>query len=130
MDIRLISIKANQLQYSDALNSNIDTLLQKMDAAWTEDTVLCEAYRTSREETAALKAAVDALTKRIDKNISTLAPPSPDLMASSTTIEEMMMELSVIQHDIQDVLEAVRNPPGKRKRRTSTQDTEPTTPMD
>jgi hypothetical protein len=30
-------------------------------------------------------------------------------------MEEMMMQLSHVQHDIQDVLEAVRNPPGKRK---------------
>jgi Lhr-like helicase len=115
MDNRLLSIKADQLQHSDALNSKIDTLLQKMDAAWTENTVLCEAYHASREETAALKDAVDALTKRINENITIPAPPSPDLMASSTTMEEMMMQLSVIQHDLQDVLEAVRNPPGKRK---------------
>jgi hypothetical protein len=38
------------------------------------------------------------------------------------------MQVSVVQHDIQDVLEAIRNPPGKRKRRTSNQDAEPTTP--
>jgi hypothetical protein len=43
-------------------------------------------------------------------------------------MEEMTMQLSIVQHDIQDVLEAVRNPPGKRKRRTSNQDAEPTTP--
>jgi hypothetical protein len=43
-------------------------------------------------------------------------------------MEEMTMQLSVVQHDIQDVLEAVRNPPGKRKRRTSNQDAEPTMP--
>jgi hypothetical protein len=43
-------------------------------------------------------------------------------------MEEMTMQLSVVQHDIQDVLEAVRNPPGKRKRRTSNQDAGPTTP--
>jgi hypothetical protein len=126
MDNRLLSIKADQLQYSDMLNSKIDTLLQKMDAAWTENTALCEAYHASREETAALKAAVDTLTKGINKNITILAPPSPDLTASSTTMEEMTMQLLVIQHDIQDVLEAVQNPPGKRKRYTSTQDTEPT----
>jgi hypothetical protein len=41
---------------------------------------------------------------------------------------EMTMQLSHVQHDIQDVLDAVRNPPGKRKRRTSDQDNEPTTP--
>jgi hypothetical protein len=37
------------------------------------------------------------------------------------------MQLCIVQHDIQDVLAAVCNPPSKRKRRTSNQDTEPTT---
>jgi hypothetical protein len=97
-----------------------------MDAAWTENTALREAYRASREETAALKAAVDALMKRINETIGTTVPPSPDTVTSSTVMEEMTMQLSVVQHDIQDVLEAVRNPPGKRKRRTSNQDAEPT----
>jgi regulator of replication initiation timing len=115
MDNRLLGIKAEQIRHFDALNDKIDTLLQKMDTTWTENTALREAYRASREETAALKAAVDALTKRIDENITIPAPPSPDLTASSTTMEEMTMQLSVVQHDIQDVLEAVRNPPGKRK---------------
>jgi hypothetical protein len=49
-------------------------------------------------------------------------------MASSTTIEEMTMQLSIIQHDIQDVLDAVRKPPAKRKRSSSNQDAEPTMP--
>jgi hypothetical protein len=48
--------------------------------------------------------------------------------ASSTTMEEMTMQLSVVPNDIQDVLEAVRNPPGKRKRWGSNQNTEPTMP--
>jgi hypothetical protein len=130
MDNRLLSIKAAYLQHSDALNSKIDSLLQKMDAGWTENTVLREAYHASREQTAVLRAAVDALTKRIDENITIPAPPSPDLTASSTTMEEMTMQLSVVQHDIQDILEDIRNPPGERKRRTSTQDTKPTMPMD
>jgi hypothetical protein len=99
-----------------------------MDAAWTENTALREAYRASREEMAALKPAVDSLTQKIDEQLAILAPPSPDLLASPTIMEEMTMQLSVVQHDIQDVLEAVHNPPGKRKRRTSNQDAEPTTP--
>jgi phage tail tube protein FII len=99
----------------DTVINNFDKLLQKMDAAWTENTALREAYRASREETAALKAAVDALTKKIDETTATTAPPSPATATSSTTMEEMTMQLSVVQHDIQDVLEAVRNPPGKRK---------------
>jgi hypothetical protein len=58
---------------------------------------------------------VDSLTEKIDEQVAIPAPPSPDLLASPTTMEEMTMQLSIIQHDIQDVLEAVRNPPGKRK---------------
>jgi uncharacterized protein (DUF4415 family) len=86
-----------------------------MDAAWTENTALREAYCASREETAALKAAIDALTKRINETITTTVPPSPDTMTSSTVIEEMTRQLSYVQNDMQDVLEAIRNPPGKRK---------------
>jgi hypothetical protein len=93
----------------------MDSLLQKMDVAWTENTVLREAYHASREETAALKAAVDTLTKKPDENIATTAPPSPDTATSSTTMEEMTMQLSHVQHDIQDILDTIRNPPGKRK---------------
>jgi hypothetical protein len=116
-------------KFEDTVNNNFDKLLQKMDAAWTENTALHEAYRTSREETAALRAAVDALMKKIDETTTTTAPPSPATATSPTAMEEMTMQLSVIQHDIQDVLEAVCNPPGKRKRRTSNQDTKPTMPM-
>jgi hypothetical protein len=128
IEVAHIEIQWRLITLEDNINNNFDNLLQKMDAAWTENTALREAYRASREETAALKAAVDSLTQKIDKQLALLAPPSPDLSASPTTMEEMTMQLSVVQHDIQDVLEAVRNPPGKRKRRTSNQDTKPTTP--
>jgi chromosome segregation ATPase len=110
------------------LHSKMDSLLQKMDAAWTENTALRKAYRASREEIAALKVAIDTLMKRLDENIATTAPPLPDTTTSSTAMEEMTMQLSHVQHDIQDVLDAVRNPPGKRKRCTSDQDNEPITP--
>jgi DNA-binding protein YbaB len=86
-----------------------------MDAVWVENTALCKAYCISREETAALKDAMDALTKRIDENIATTVPPSLDAATSSTTMEEMMMQLSVMQHNIQDILEEVCNPPSNRK---------------
>jgi DNA repair ATPase RecN len=86
-----------------------------MDAVLNDNTELHAAYDASRAETAVLKAAVDTLTRRFDEQIANLAPPSPDLMASSTMMEEMMMQLSVVQHDIQDILEEVRNPPGNRK---------------
>jgi hypothetical protein len=106
----------------------LEGVLQWMDAVLNDNTELRAAYDASRAETAALKAAVDTLTRKFDEPIATPAPPSPDLTASSTTMEEMTLQLLVVHHDIQDVLEAVRNPPGKRKRRTSNQDAEPTTP--
>jgi hypothetical protein len=90
-----------------------------MDAVWTENTALRKAYRISREETAALKAAVDTLIKKLDKNISMSMPPSLETATSSNAMEEMMMQLSHIQHDIQDVLDTVCNPPSKRKQHTS-----------
>jgi hypothetical protein len=122
------TIDANNDDRFEALSNKMDSLLQKMDAAWTENTALREAYRASREETAALKAAVDTLTKKLDENIAISAPPSPATTTTSTTMEEMTMQLSHVKNDIQDVLDAVRNPPGKRKRRTSGHDNEPTTP--
>jgi hypothetical protein len=129
MDKRIVSLKANQLLHFDALNSKMDDLLQKMYMTWTENTALREAYCASREKTAALKVAVDTLTKKLDENITITAPPSQETATSSTTTEEMTMQLSDVQHDIQDVLDAIRNPPGKRKRRTSDQNNELTAPM-
>jgi regulator of replication initiation timing len=128
MDKRIVGLKADQLLHFDALNGKMDDLLQKMYMTWTENTALREAYCASREETAALKVAVDTLMKKLDEIITITAPPSPETATSSTTMEEMTMQLSDVQHDIQDVLDAVRNPPGKRKRCTSDQNNEPTMP--
>jgi hypothetical protein len=112
---RMESAPATASEDNACLNSKIDSLLQQMDAAWTENTALREPYHASREETAALKAAVDTLTKKLDENITTTVPPSPETVTSSTAMEEMMMQLSNVQHDIHDILDAVRNPPGNRK---------------
>jgi hypothetical protein len=79
--------------FEERINSNFDKLLQKMDAAWVENTALREAYHASREETAALKVAVDSLTQKIDEQLAIPAPPSPDLLASPTTVEEMTMQV-------------------------------------
>jgi hypothetical protein len=72
---RVIGLKAEQLYHYNNLNSKMDSLLQRMDAGWTENTALCEAYHASREETAALKAAVDTLTKILDEDIAMTVPP-------------------------------------------------------
>jgi hypothetical protein len=110
------------------VNRQLNLLLEKVDTVVQENTALHEAHEDSRKEKAVLQAAVDNLTCKLDEHTAISAPPSPEIMASSTTMEEMTMQLSVVQHDIQDVLAAVRNPPGKRKRRTSNQDAEPTMP--
>jgi chromosome segregation ATPase len=115
IDDKVNGLKTDQHLHLNDLNSKMDSLLQKMDAAWTENTALREAYRTSREETVSLKAAVDTLMKKLDENIATTVPPSPDTATSSTSMEEMTMQLSLVQNDIQDVLAAICNPPGKRK---------------
>jgi hypothetical protein len=72
------------------IESQMDILLQKMDATWTENTVLREAYHASREETVALKAAVDTLTKKLDETIATPTPPSPET-ATSPYIDDMAL---------------------------------------
>jgi hypothetical protein len=126
---RITTFEDNVWDSFHAMFSRLDSLLTNMDTVVNENTVLRVAYDAFKKESAALKADVDTLSRNIDEQIAIPAPPLPDLTASSTTMEEMTMQLSVIQHDIQDVLEAVCNPPGKRKRRTSNQDAEPTMPM-
>jgi hypothetical protein len=124
----LIEMDDHANAHLEPLYNILEGALQQMDTVLTDNTVLRAAYDASRAETAAFKAAVDTLTRKDDEQIAIPAPPSPDLTASSTMMEEMTMQLSIIQYDIQDILEAVRNPPGKRKRCTSNQDTEPTMP--
>jgi hypothetical protein len=91
-----------------------------------EEVALCKAYHQSTAETAALKATVDTLTKQLDKHIIFPALPLPDLVTSPLAMEKMTIQLSHVQHNIQDILEAIRNPPSKRKRWGSDQNTRPT----
>jgi regulator of replication initiation timing len=93
----------------------LDNLTKKVDKMALEEVALRKAYRQSTTETAALKATVDTLTKQLDEHFVFLALPLLDPATSPSAMEEMTMQLSHVQHDIQDVLEAVRNPPGKRK---------------
>jgi regulator of replication initiation timing len=106
----------------------LDNLTRKVDKMALEEVALRKAYHQSTAETAALKATVDTLTKQLDERIVIPAPPLPDPATSPSAMEEMTVQLSHVQHDIQDVLEALRNPPGKRKRRGSDRNTGPTTP--
>jgi hypothetical protein len=92
-----------------------------------EEVALCKAYHQSTTETAALKATIDTLMKQLNEHIVFLALPLLDTMTSPSAMEEMMLQLFHILHDIQDVLEAICNPPGKRKQWGSDQNTGPTT---
>jgi hypothetical protein len=99
-----------------ALNSKMDSLLQKMDRTWTENTMLHKAYHTCMEEIVLLKAAVDTLMKNLKESITISTPTSMEtVMATSTTMVEIMMQLSYIQNNIQDILHVVCNSPSKRK---------------
>jgi SMC interacting uncharacterized protein involved in chromosome segregation len=73
---KVITLKTDQHRLFDDINGKMDNLLHKMDAAWTENTGLCEAYHASREETAALKVAVDTLMQKLNENIAITVPPS------------------------------------------------------
>jgi hypothetical protein len=53
--------------------------------------------------------------KKLDENITTTALLLLETMTSSSAIEEMTMHLSHVYYDIQDILDAVHNPPSKRK---------------
>jgi hypothetical protein len=79
-----------------AVFGRLDSLLTKMDTVVNENNVLRVAYDASKQETAALKAAVDTLSRKIDEQITIPAPPLPDYSASSTTMEEMTMQLSIV----------------------------------
>jgi hypothetical protein len=111
----------------EPLYNHLENVFQKMDIVLSENSELRIAYNTSKTETAALKVAMDTLTHKLDEHTTISAPPSPETMASSNTMEEIIMQLSVIQHNIQDVLAAVPNAPGKRKQCISNEDTEPMT---
>jgi hypothetical protein len=93
-----------------------------------EEVALCNAYCQSTAETAALKATVDTLRKQLDEHSIFPAPPIPDTTTSPSAIEEMTIQLSYVQHNIQDVLGAIHNPPSKRKPWGSHQNTRPTMP--
>jgi hypothetical protein len=62
IEVAHIEIQRRLTTLEDNINNNFNNLLQKMDTAWTENTALRKAYHTSRDETAALQAAVDSLT--------------------------------------------------------------------
>jgi hypothetical protein len=104
----------------------LDNLTRQVDKMAMEEVALHKAYCQSTAETAALKATVDTLMKQLDEYIIIPAPPLPDPATSPSAMEEITVQLSHVQHNIQDILAAIRNPPGKIKRQGSDQNTSPT----
>jgi cell division protein FtsB len=88
----LIEMDDRANAHLEPLYNILEGLLQRMDAVLNDNTELRAAYDASREETAALKAAVDTLTQKFDEQTAMPAPPSRDLTASSTTMEEMTID--------------------------------------
>jgi hypothetical protein len=88
---RLTTFEDNVYNSFHAVFGRLDSLMTKMDTVLNENTMLRAAYDASKQETAPLKAAVDTLLRKIDEQIAIPAPPSPDLSASPTTMEEMTM---------------------------------------
>jgi hypothetical protein len=80
----------------EPLYNHLENVFQKMDIVLSENSELRTAYNTSKTETAALKAAMDTLMCKLDEHTAISAPPSPEIMASSNTIQEMTIQLSVI----------------------------------
>jgi hypothetical protein len=105
----------------------LENLTKQVDKMALEEVALHKAYHQSTAKTAALKTTVDTLTKQLDERIIIPASPLLDPGTSLSAMAEMTMQLSHVQYDIQDVLAAICNPPGKRKRWGSDQNTRPTT---
>jgi hypothetical protein len=119
MEQRIGAIGDNMESTFQTVLDKLDNLTRKVDKMALEEVALCKAYCQSTAETAALKATIDTLMKQLHEHIVFVALPLLDPATSPSAMEEMTMQLSHIQHNIQDFLEAVCNPPGKRKRCTS-----------
>jgi methyl-accepting chemotaxis protein len=122
MDNLLQEMERRTSAIGDKMESTFQTVLNKLenltkqvDKIALEKVALCKAYHQSTAKTAALTATIDTLMKQLDEYIVFLALPLLDLATSPSAMEEMTMQLSYVQHNIQDVLEAIRNPPGNRK---------------
>jgi hypothetical protein len=108
-----------------AMESKLDDVLQQLDATKHVNNELLEAKRASREENTLLKAAIEELTRKITEQSSPPTPPCPEIANNPCAGQEMSLQLFDIQRDIQDVLEVVRNPRGKRKYALSTNYNDP-----
>jgi hypothetical protein len=99
------------------MENTLKTLLQQTDAYNRTNEALLEAQHASRTETTLLRAEIETLTQKLKDYTGTPPPPSPAIPTSSpSAVEEMSLQLYGVQQGIEDILDVVRNPVGKRKR--------------
>jgi hypothetical protein len=113
------------------MENMLKTLLQQTDAYNRANKALLEAQHASRAETTLLRAEIETLTRKLEDYTMTPPPPSPAIPTSSpSAMEEMSLQLYGVQQGIEDVLDAVHNPVGKRKRSPNSEydNTEPQSP--
>jgi hypothetical protein len=102
------------------MESKLDDVLQQSDATKCVNDELLEAYHVSREENTLQKAAIEELMRTIMEQTSPATPLSLDIANNPSARQEMSLQLYDVQRDIQDMLEVVCNPAGKRKCAPST----------
>jgi hypothetical protein len=102
------------------MESKLDDVLQQLDVTKYINNKLLEAYGISYEEYTLLKAVIEELMRMIMEQTLPPTPPSPDITNNPSAGEEMSLQLFNVQRNIQDMLEVVHNPMGKRKHAPST----------
>jgi hypothetical protein len=91
-------------------------LLQSMETIKRGNDKIMVAYYALHNENTVLKTAIEDLTQQIMNQTVMPSPPSPTTdITTSSTMEEMTLQILDVQRDIQDMLDAVGNPTGKRK---------------
>jgi hypothetical protein len=103
------------------MENMLNQLLQQSDATKHINNDLLTTYHVSREENGQLRTEIHQLMHAIMD--LTILPPPPLLTTvtdTSSTVEEMSLQLCGVQQDLQDVLDAVRHTMGKRKCAAST----------
>ncbi|KAI5812609.1 hypothetical protein BZA77DRAFT_359005 [Pyronema omphalodes] len=84
---RFNTVKEKMYNITDHINDRFDAVLAKLNDLHSANAKLRTAYDSTQAKSAALKAAVAALKKKIDKQQQVIsAPPAPNLTASSSAM--------------------------------------------
>jgi regulator of replication initiation timing len=98
------------------MESHLDHLLQQLDATKCINNELVEAYHALHEQNTHLKAMIKDIMSKITEQTMTPTPRSLDITRNHhSAMQEISLQLFDIQCNVQDVLDMVCNPMGKRK---------------